>query len=56
MSNILAFLNDHVLEPKLNYTHIVLIHKCQSLELITQFRPISLSNVVFKIASKAITN
>lgn len=52
----LAFLNRHELEPQLNYTHIVVILKCQTPELITQFRPICLSNVMFKIVSKAITN
>lgn len=52
----LQFLNQHILNPTLNYRHIVLIPKCKSPKKITQFRPISLSNVMFKIASKAFTN
>lgn len=53
---VLHFLNNHNLNPKLNYTHVVLIPKCQAPDKISQFRPISLSNVIFKIASKSITN
>lgn len=52
----LDFLNENIFCENLNYTHIVLIPKCKSSELITQFRPISLSNVVYKIASKAVAN
>lgn len=53
---VLKILNNNSLHPKLNFTHIILIPKCKAPELITQYRPISLSNVIFKIASKAITN
>lgn len=53
---VLDILNKNCLNLKLNYTHIILIPKCKTPELITQFRPISLSNVILKICSKAITN
>lgn len=53
---VLDFLNNQNLNHQLNFTHIVLIPKCQAPDIITQYRLISLSNVIFKIASKAITN
>ncbi|KAL0429893.1 UNVERIFIED_CONTAM: putative mitochondrial protein [Sesamum radiatum] len=53
---VLAILNDHSLEPSLNFTHIVLIPKCNKPDTISQFRPISLCNVVMKIATKCIAN
>ncbi|KAL0373643.1 UNVERIFIED_CONTAM: hypothetical protein Sradi_3280000 [Sesamum radiatum] len=49
-------LHDRVLDPKLNYTHIVLIPKNHKPELITHFRPISLCNVIMKITTKCIAN
>ncbi|KAL0413621.1 UNVERIFIED_CONTAM: putative mitochondrial protein [Sesamum radiatum] len=53
---VLDILNDCHLLPAINNTHIVLIPKCYNLENLTQFRPISLCNVVYKIASKIIAN
>ncbi|KAL0410941.1 UNVERIFIED_CONTAM: hypothetical protein Slati_3683800, partial [Sesamum latifolium] len=55
-SCVLCFLNEGVLDPALNHTHIVLLPKCACLERVTDFRPISFCNVVHKIASKAIAN
>ncbi|KAL0449514.1 UNVERIFIED_CONTAM: hypothetical protein Slati_1507800 [Sesamum latifolium] len=45
-----------LLFPTLYHTHIVLLSKCDCPERVTDFRPISLCNVIYKIASKAIAN
>ncbi|XP_030924559.1 uncharacterized protein LOC115951516 [Quercus lobata] len=53
---VLDFLNSGISPPKFNETHIVLIPKCKEPKNSTKYRPISLCNVVYKIASKAIAN
>ncbi|KAL0411165.1 UNVERIFIED_CONTAM: hypothetical protein Slati_3706200 [Sesamum latifolium] len=55
-SFVLDFLNNRHFDPKFNYTYIVLIPKCPNPEHITQFKPISLCNISYKIASKMIAN
>ena len=41
---------------KMNYTHIVLIPKKKNPQLITEYHPISLGNVVSRIISKVLAN
>ncbi|KAL0416623.1 UNVERIFIED_CONTAM: hypothetical protein Slati_3494200 [Sesamum latifolium] len=52
----LSLLNDLIMPPGLNHTHIALIPKCKKSKTLTQFCPISLCNVAYKIASKTIAN
>lgn len=53
---VLDFLNHGISPPKFNETHIVLILKVKEPKRVTDYRSISLCNVVYKIASKAIAN
>lgn len=55
-SCVLDFLNHNHLPARLNFTFIVLIPKVDNPKRITEFRPISLCNVVYKIGSKIIAN
>ena len=52
----LDFLNHGIAPPKFHDTHIVLIPKTKNLERVTYYKPISLCNVAYKIASKVVTN
>ena len=56
INSVLDFLNNGIMEPDFNYTHNVLIPKIKSLEKITDYRPISLCNVIYKIISKVLAN
>ena len=53
---VLDFLNFGYMVPKTNYTHIVLIPKIKSPEKISDFHPINLCNVIYKIISKVLAN
>ena len=53
---ILDFLHHGLYPPNFNETHIVLIPKVKEPKRVTDFRPISLCNVVFRITSKVIAN
>lgn len=53
---VLEVLEGKGLTPSLNDTFLVLIPKCEKPEFPTQFRPIGLCNVAYKIITKAIVN
>lgn len=53
---VLNMLNNRVIPSGLNNTFIVLIPKVKRPQRMTEFRPISLCNVIYKIAAKAIAN
>jgi len=52
----LNFLNHGIAPPKFHETRIVLIPKTKDLERVTDYRPISLCNVAYKLASKVVEN
>lgn len=54
--DILFFLNSGSLPLSLNHTFITLIPKIKNPENVTEFRPISLCNVLYKIFSKVLAN
>ena len=53
---VLEAINNRKIPAGWNETNVVLIPKVDSPEVITQYRPISLCNVVYKIISKMIAN
>ena len=56
IQTMLDFLNHGAAPPKFHETHIVLIPKTKNTERVTDYRPINLCNVAYKLASKAVAN
>jgi hypothetical protein len=52
----LNFLNNSMFNPSLNLTYLALIPKKSNAAMVSDFRPISLCNVLFKIIAKTIAN
>jgi hypothetical protein len=52
----MSFFDTGVLDPKINMTNIVLIPKISSPQSVTDFKPISLCNVIYKLISKVLAN
>ena len=53
---VLDFLNNGNMLPEINHTNIVLIPKIRNPVKMSDFRPISLCNVIYKIISKVLAN
>ena len=53
---VLDFLNNGNMLPNINHTNIVVIPKVQNPESMSELRPISLCNVIYKIISKILAN
>ena len=56
VATVLDFMHSGTMPFDINYTHIVLIPKVKSLEKMSDYRPISLCNVIFKIIFKVLAN
>ena len=53
---VLDYLNSGTMSPDINHTNIVLIPKVKNLEKMSNFRPIGLCNVIYKIILKVLAN
>ena len=56
VTTVLDYLNSGSMIPGINHTNIVLIPKVKTPEKMSDFRPISLCNVIYKIISKVLAN
>ena len=56
VSYVSQILNTGVMPPELNETYICLIPKISCPQKITDFHPISLCNIAYKIVSKVLAN
>ena len=56
IQGVLSVLNSGYMLQKINHSHIVLIPKKKDPQAISDYRPISLSNVVYKLISKVLAN
>ena len=53
---VLDFLTLGITPPKFSETHIVLVPKTNSRKRVTEYRPISLCSVIYKVASKTLAS
>ena len=53
---VLSSLNSGSILKSINHTFIILIPKVKNPEKVSEFKPISLCNVIYKIVSKVIAN
>lgn len=53
---IIHFFNTGMLDSSINITHIALIPKVANPYIVSEFRPISLCNVIYKVLSKVLAN
>jgi hypothetical protein len=56
ISAVLSTMNSSYMLRKINHSHIVLVPKKKTPKVVADYRPISLSNVVYKIISKVLAN
>lgn len=54
--SVIDILNSCILPTATNFTHIALIPKCKDPVKVTDYRPISLCNVIYKLVAKVLAN